>query len=434
MVALDRLITNQTVSYIQTLLYATNTFLNYLEVNKINIRIIRSAIIRNYGIYLDITGYSSEKKNLCMRAAAAAIEACNQMGAMQISTVIDCSRRWDARSEPARAPDRCVIEELDGVFFDSQHCRDIPNTYRCLYIMLRLICNRISETQLILIDCISYPTDGIYGISIPTKKETPYHDLQYHCYFRKLNGFCEAILFECLRKQQEYALSVQSVLSDDDKGYLFASPKRTGIVSTQEFNDFLETICRQYNILDATGNSAHITSHALRHAAVTERYQHGIISKYQAMVECNHHNLEQTDAYALPSNHDETETLKSIMQEVHNSERTDEHPTIQAHSVLPAKYKQLEASFSTRSIPGYGLCQNTSCHPQFENCIKCKHFVPDNLYVPYFEAAIRRTEEKLKTLSKKTPTAPIVARLKNEIEIYEAFLGKIKTTSTEEIA
>ena len=103
--------------------------------------------------------------------------------------IVDCSYRWKEKKNPKRAPDACVIEQIDSYVFDPQI--EMTLQYRTIYMLLRLISNRVNEVLFMPIECITYPEVGIYSIAIPTQKETPYHVPEFHQYPKKISGLDE---------------------------------------------------------------------------------------------------------------------------------------------------------------------------------------------------------------------------------------------------
>lgn len=324
------------------------------------------------------------------------MKTCTKYGILPGNGIIDCSRRWSEQKEPKRAPDNCVIKALDTLFFDISNIA-IPNSYRCLYFLLRLIPNRISEVLSMGIDCLTYPETDVYSISIPTTKETPYHIPYFHAYNRKLSGWCEGLMFTAIRRQQEFAQDRQQELSHCDRGYLFVSPKSPKIIKITEFNGFLESICLSYHVLDANGKQAYITSHDFRHISIRERLRGNVISPIMTMLESNHTKIEQTMSYGFQSTRDEASRLGSISQEVFEQswnispKRKDTGMPI----ALPEhKYHSIENQPFTRLMPGYGICCEVSCNPRFEQCFQCEHFQPDMVYFEYIDAAIISLEKR----------------------------------------
>lgn len=426
---LDSLCYNASTASCKRVIHDAAMFFAFLEEHKIYIENCRSSVINIFISRLDsISELSISQKNSLMRTVAALIDTCSKYELLQGTGVIDCSYRWKEQKEPKRAPDNCVTEALDILFFDFNNT-DIPNAYRCLYFLLRLIPNRISEALAMDIDCLSYPDIDVYAISIPTSKETPYHIPKYQNYSRKLSGWCEGMMYESIRTQQAYAQEKQSALTDHDKGYIFVSPINKRLITKAEFNDFLDKLCIRHHIMDAAGNQAHVTSHDFRHVTIGERLRNDIISPIQTMIESNHSTLDQTMAYGYQSEKDEATHLGDITGEIFQKSwgvLSGDNKAIDPIVFPEHKYKSIENQPFTRLIPGYGLCCNVSCSPRFEKCFSCREFEPDKMYLEYIENAIRILEKRISTLQKKRGSADAIKFNQERIEIFRLFINKIK--------
>lgn len=434
---LEYLTTCASISSIKHVIYNATTFFLFLQERNLFIENCRSGIINLYVSYLDTKlELSVSQKNSLIRTVASLMEICSSYGLLSGTGVIDCSHRWKEQKIPKRAPDYCVVTALDTLFFDFTN-QTIPNSYRCLYLLVRLIPNRISEVISMDVECLTYPDIDVYSISIPTAKETPYHMPRYIKYNRKLSGWGEGLLYKTICRQRAYALQMQSELTDFDKGYLFVSPKHNKLISKDEFNDFLEHICVSNNILDAVGNQAHVTSHDFRHVAIGERLRGNIISPIQTMIEGNHSSLEQTLGYGYQSYNDEATHLGKITCEVFKTKwniLNNEEKKVEPYIISEQKYCSLEKQPFTRLIPGYGICCEVSCISRYMLCFQCEHFKPDELYNEYFENAIIILEEKIILLHKKRSSEEAIAFNQKQLELFRLFICKIEKSKQQNTA
>lgn len=273
-------------------------------------------------------------------------------------------------------------------------------------------------------ECISYPEDDVFAISIPTSKETPYHTPEYNTYNRKFSGYCEGILYESLREQQNEVRKIAP-----NQGYLFAGAYGT-MVTAESFNRYLQTVIDNHNIVDSSGQPAHITSHNFRHIDISERLRSGVISDAQTMKESNHSSLRQTYEYGYQSLHDESKRLGEITEKVFRDKYGFENDTsqnTQPKEVVKRKYNRMLEMPQTRIIPAYGICCNPACTPRFERCIQCGNFDPDPVFYDYFEAAIKRLEDRIAMLEQKRGDPKVIASCRSQLGIYQMFIEKIKT-------
>lgn len=292
-----------------------------------------------------------------------------------------------------------------------------------MYLTLRMRTHRISEVIAMPLDCISYPEENVFTISVPTSKETAYHVPVFHQYSFLVDGVCENIYYKLLIQQHDYALSMQEQLKPQYQGYLFVHPKLRRIITTKDFNSYLSELCENNNVIDSDGNAARITSHDLRHINVCERLQGNVISATETMVECNHSTLDQTLGYGYPSKKDEAKHLANITKQIPLFGKQKE---VQCLQVPSFKYDRFLEEPTTRIIPGYGICRNENCKPQFEKCITCESFSPDPTYRDYFSAAIDLLIKRNQQIVKKHGDGKILKRNEEMIHLYQKCLDKIE--------
>ena len=406
------------------LIHDAPVFFAFLADHKIRIENCRSATIDKYIAALSDTNLNDGQKNNLLRSVSILLLTCQQYHLISGSGAVDCSFRFSSPRIPKRAPDECVIDALDTIFFDNK--KEIPNWFRCIYLILRLIPNRISEVLTMDLDCITYPQPGVYNIIIPTFKETPFHIPEYKEYPRKIAGFCESILFASILEQQNMVRHLHDV-SSPTQGYLFLTDSGNP-VQTADFNRFLAQVIDENHIMTASGEPAKVTSHDLRHVAIGERLRGGIISPELTMLEANHHSIEQTIGYGYQSEHDEALHLGAITSAVINEafNIADTHkPTEEPKTLSQRKFERVKQMPQARIIPGYGLCTNATCTPRYEACLSCVHFSPDPIYYDYFVTAIDYIQARLTTLKGKHGSQDAIAYNEHQLSIYQRFIELI---------
>ena len=374
-------------------------FYDFLADNNYAMELLSQPIIDRFHDYIEHIESENWRRNQYMQSLQSLVEECSKFSAFHFFTSLDVSRRWKDNKQPKRAPDSIVVEQLDRKFFDMD--AEIPLAYRALYISLRLRTHRISEVLAASLDCISYPDKDVFTVLVPTRKETAYHVSDFHKYHFLLNGTCEAIYHTVLRRQLQYATSMQEKLKEKDRGYLFVHPTLSRLVTTADFNKYLANYCNAHKILDSEQSNAKITSHDFRHIAVCERLQSNVISPEQTMVECNHSSMEETMGYGYQSKHDETNHLKEIVVAAHPLFQQENVKYAEPRLVPEVTYSRFENQPTTRVIPGYGLCLNRNCKPQYERCFQCDAFNPNPEYKDYFISAIKLLLKKTEMIEKK---------------------------------
>lgn len=355
-----------------------------------------------------------------MQSMQALIETCMSFEVLPRTTTIEAMYRFDGQVEPKRAPDTITVNQFDSLFFDKNV--DIPLGYRAIYILLRLHAHRISEVLATPLDCISYPDDDVFAITIPNSKETPHHIPDYQKYNFLLSGFCGGLCHDIVHAQQQYAISQQFNLPDNLKEYLFVSHKGQRLITTKDFNSYLSEFCARYNIIDASGNPTKVTSHDFRHIAVCERFKSDIISPERTSVECNHASVDDTMGYGYYSKHDEAKHLAQIVSPILPLDSNEQS----APRFVPArKYEILAKQPTTRVIPYYGLCLDRKCSPQFERCFHCDLFIPDPQYKEYITTAIKRLQDANELIAKKHGSDAVRQQNLKDIQTFNAYLEKM---------
>lgn len=421
--AIIMLTSGASIATCQRRVHDFDTIFNFFHSESIELPCLTQDAVNHFIQYLDGSSFDNWKRNQYMQSMQALIENCMAFEVIPRTTTIEAMYRFDSQVEPKRAPDTITVNQLDSLFFDK--AVDISLGYRAIYILLRLHTHRISEVLATPLDCISYPADDVFAITIPNSKETPYHIPNYQKYNFLLSGFCGSFCHDIVHDQQQYALSQQSNLPDNLKEYLFVSQKGQRLITTRDFNSYLSEFCARYNIINASGNPTKVTSHDFRHIAVCERFKSDIISPERTSVECNHASVDDTMGYGYYSKHDEAKHLAQIVSPILPLDSNEQS----APRFVPArKYEILAKQPTTRVIPYYGLCLDRKCSPQFERCFHCDLFIPDPQYREYIAAAIKRLQEANELIARKHGNDTIRQQNLKDIQTFNAYLEKMDAT------
>ena len=371
-------------------------------------------------------GFTSALANARLTVLARLVQLCEMYELRPANMLIDCSRRFPQQNKYLKAPERDVIWRLDELFFDAEN--DISLPIRTMYLMLRLICNRISEVLAIEIDCLSYPEENIFCITIPTFKKTPFHVPEYYDYYRLKTGVIEGYLHDCLCQQIAFAKKCQSSIRDEAKGLLFVSSSGTSLVTNSMFNKFLSKLCNEYHIYDSTGHIAKVTSHALRHYGVTERNFFQLISQEMTRLECNHSNEWATIGYSYPASVDAAATSQKVLAMAFPqqfTEKTLKNETSEPQVFREYLYRTAEKQDTVRLIPGNGLCQCSGCIPRFAVCANCKSFIPDPQYKDILIKTSLRLKDKIERLQKNNADSEIIRFNQMQLDTLQILLSRI---------
>lgn len=391
---------NYVSSTIRSQLLAAYDFFHYLGLIKLPFTALRATIIANY-----LNQLEENQSEAVVERATAAIESILHFASVSranftagVPQIAKPTSRTHQPKKRITAPDQCVLEALDLYFFDFS--KDIPSDMRCIYLLLRLISNRISEVLAMPIDCIRYPTENVFSLLIGSRKTSPFHRPIISEYSRRLEGRVESTLYAAVQQQRNYAQSKQEELSSPEKGFLCVSTESNRLVTTNDVNSYLETVCQKEHIFNANGEIAKVTSHQLRHANITAQLNSSAILPAQVAIEANHVSANESySSYYGTSPHDSGERSRKIMERVYPEEydSAELFATATATQVDKRSYDQLLANPLTRIIPGVGVCINVNCTPRFERCLDCQSysFTPNPLYREYFEEALLIVNERI---------------------------------------
>lgn len=142
-----------------------DTIFNFFHSENIELPCLSQDGVNHFIQYLDGSSFDNWKRNQYMQSMQALIETCMSFEVLPRTTTIEAMYRFDGQVEPKRAPDTITVNQLDSLFFDKNV--DIPLGYRAIYILLRLHTHRISEVLATPLDCMSYPDDDVFAITIP---------------------------------------------------------------------------------------------------------------------------------------------------------------------------------------------------------------------------------------------------------------------------
>jgi integrase len=400
--------------------------LEYFSSKSLRIENCTTGIFDQFYEHLEQQNTSPAQANRKLQVLAELVDLCYLYGLIPPNAKVDCRKRFKQQQTQKRAPESKVIERLDLVFFDLNN--DVPLGIRTLYMLLRVICNRVSEPLLMRLDCLAYPEEDVFTISIPTTKETPFHEPIEFPYHLLKSGEIESVLHECLCKQIEFAKKSQNNLKKDCRNLLFVDSSGNRLLRADTFNAHLNQLCQKYKIYNSNGQIAKVTSHDFRHYGVRERIANQVISLERTSQECNHKNMAQTLGYGAASYMDEGDrsqlVLASVLPGQHDYTENGV-PPMEPIVVSKTVYKQMETLPFIWYMPGHGVCQAPGCYPRFVNCATCNHFVPD----PQFKDAILQTIENLEgkvvSLKARNDAQKAIAFNERQIYAYNAMLQKI---------
>ncbi len=398
----------------------------FLYSKKLYIENTRTATIQVFAEYLDSISENPAQKNSLLRTFESLFAVCAENGFTDTVRAVSFTFRYPTESEPKRAPDKCVSDAVTRIIFDTSY--PVPLAIRCALMLLRLIPNRINEVCTMDLECISYPDEGCFAVAISTSKETMHHIPERNLYRFQLDGYIESMLYVAIRKQQTAIRSCGEEIDALNLGYLFYCPDKRSLLSAKDVNDYLKKVIADNHIMDSKGEPGQMTTHDFRHIAIGERLRNDCISPVLTAIEANHSSVEQTLSYGYQSRHDEACHLAAIMDVVNKSSwgvPAPDNTTAASQELVKIKYERLEAQPFTRLIPGFGICTNQGCVPQFEKCVVCNLFDPNPVYLDYFLAAQVRLNKKISALREKRGSKEAIEFNERQLNTVNTFIARV---------
>lgn len=217
---------------------------------------------------------------------------------------------------------KSVLKKIDELFFNLNN--EIPTDVRAAYMIMRFIPNRVSEVLHMKLDCLSYPEENVFSLSIPTTKSEKFHNIKYYNYERYLTGQTQYLHYT-VKKQLDFASAKQQTIPEKYKGYLFVdcnNPKN--LLTDVKFNKYLNDLCEKYKIYDENNRIAHVTSHMLRHSVAVslsrfDIYGTGSLPLSLLKSEMNHNDDYSMFSYFSESAHDSKAKTKIINKEFYEN-------------------------------------------------------------------------------------------------------------------
>jgi integrase len=320
------------------------------------------------------------------------------------------------------------IEEEDVKQLDVIFTKDlsIPIAYRLAYWIMRLLPNRITEVGSIKIDCLKKIDDVTYSLTIPTFKQSgPYNQPEIKMLFIKDIGFGKYFI-DLIKEQREYSLSHPALNGESE--YLLRTfksvycPTANKYYETEKYlNINIAMFNRKMQRISTMNNVKYITSHRLRHNAISDRANSGIFRLIDIEYLTGHHNskmIEETYSHTTP---------QMLVEKVKNIR--GEAPILFEGKIINsndnARYaKILERPFS-KKIHHLGICSDIrDCGKDKFHCIGCEFLIPDIDDLHYYQNEIADWQQKLETAEKCSNTY-WADNCRNNILLYEALVLRV---------
>ena len=361
----------------------------FLHEKGLRVTALSTPVINLFRLWLDeIESLSTDRKNLIEGDLRGLITFLRENNLLRPEVIAIPRPRVTPPNKVKRAPDRCTLSQLDTYFFDFS--TPVPSTYRCLYLLLRLIPCRNQEALSMMASDFSV-REALLEIRIPTYKEAANHRPVYQPHYRLAEEYPERLLLRSLQEQKEYALQRQE---DIEEARLMVSPRNPQrVVTPSEFNAYLEDICEELGVTDAYGGPARITMYSLRHANGAELARSTEIDRREFSRVFAHNSQYSDDSYGYASKHDERQYTAPFTQQVR--EELSPRDGSLAQVITPMRLKRLQKEPDTHLIGAQSLCREKRCTPQFMRCVFCESYRPDPQFIPEAEQCCEMLRQRI---------------------------------------
>lgn len=338
-----------------------------------------------------------------------------------------------------------VIQQFDDIFYK----KDLPLVIKCTYWICRLIPSRIGEVVSIPINCIRQYGD-LYTLTLNMFKQNGKYIEPETRIIGFKNEDMGKYLLNLINEQKNVAESLQQYVENDEKDLLFtfvrsvyhssgkfsdkyipAKPSKTSVftLSDSSFRKQLNAIAKRYEVRESNGNIYNITSHQLRHNAITDRIYEGFSlleikdlthHKTTAMIEGSyiHPDKEKIVQQVRKISDEEGETYEFRGKVINNNDKAFE------------KIKRMPRAHSLGRL---GVCSDISaCKNDMFECLACDFFKPNIEELKYFEEQVIEWENKEKLFQN---NKFMLENIKYNLELNKNIVDKIirmKETSSYE--
>ena len=266
--------------------------------------------------------------------------------------------------------------------------------------------------------------EDLLEIRIPTYKESANHRPAYQSHYRLVNEYPECLLVRSLREQREYALKHCGTFSEESVPCrLMVSPRNPQrVVSSGEFNAYLEEVCEKLGVTDAYGNPTHVTMYSLRHANGAAMSQSTEVGPQEFSRAFAHNSKFSDDSYGYASKHDELQHTAPFTQRVRDT-FLSQNAGSTARPVTAMRLERLRNESDSYLIGIHSVCQEKGCVPQFLRCVFCESYQADPSFIPEAEMCSE-------LLRKRIEHCRIVADVENlhfneqQLAAYEEFVRR----------
>ncbi|WP_455718561.1 tyrosine-type recombinase/integrase [Anaerosporobacter sp.] len=411
--ALSRLNRRIAVSTVQSNITGLSRFYAFLkeQCNSLSIDKVNKELINAYQDYLeyvtDVKKSTKESYWTAITAFFSKMSAFEGIPIVKMGNVNPFSRTSSDRLIDSKYIPPEVIKQFDDIFY----YKDVPLALKCAYWICRLIPSRIGEVVSIPIECIRQYGD-LFTLTLNMYKQNGgYIEPETRVIGFKNEDMGEYLL-NLIHEQMKVTESLQQYVGMNDNDLLFtyvrsqyhtngkysgkyiSSKIDTTTVFTLTdscFRKQLNVLADRYQIRESSGGIYHITSHQLRHNAITDRIYEGFSlleikdlthHKTTAMIEGSyvHPDKEKTIQQARKIANEETETHEFRGKIINKNVKA---------------FDKIMRMPRSHSLGRLGICSDISaCKSEMFECLSCDYFRPNLEELAYFEEQVSEWEEK----------------------------------------
>ena len=278
----------------------------------------------------------------------------------------------------------------------------IPLVYRCVYWMLRLIPNRITEVLSMTVRCLKQLSADTYTLTIPSFKQSgPYVPSDIKLIEVRYEGMGK-LLVDLVAAQRDEVVShlgSDAELLFTSRTYrLMRDPKTGGRrykphgpafepKNLENCNHFFSRLCEYRGIVDEHGEPYSPTTHQFRHNAISDRMNSGLFRAIDLLPLTAHHNTKMIEqSYTHTS-------VKDL--------RKDDPVVFRGRIVNtddPARFDRILSKPFAKRVHRIGLCSDArGCSADRSRCLRCSYLVPDADDLDYYQSELddwRSKQEK----------------------------------------
>lgn len=339
-----------------------------------------------------------------------------------------------------------VIKQYDDIFFND---KSMIIVFKLAYWICRLIPSRINEVLSIPIDCLKHYHDDIYTLTLHNFKQNggylkpelrliqiKYSDMGKYLVdlileqqkiskaLTKNNETVGSYLFTYTSRDPQKFMSAEAIEK-------FTDPLDVKYLRDFTFTRMINLLAKKHMIHDSNGDIYRITSHQLRHNAITDRIYSGFT--LLEIKELSHHKSTSmlTQSYIHPQKEMLQKVAKTVSESnMDNFDAPNQTVVLFKGRLINTDNKVLMDRIMSKprahSLGRLGICSDISgCESKIFECFKCNYFIPNADEIEYYEEQLEEWKQK-RDSSKNKPF--LFENAQYNMDLVEAVILKIRNS------